>query len=146
MEHILFHYLPASDSIRMSFVSMTWQRLWKSLPVSDFFCFDRKEEESMEEFVTSVDDSLAILHKHEHRRHIIPSFCLSGIVGGEIQSSHIDRWMKLVTKHYVQSLVLDNEGIPMYKFPPAAFDVGSLVELSLENCTYFEETLCSRGY
>ena len=135
MEKILFRCLPASDSIRMSFVSKTWQSLWKSLPVSNDIYLDTKDFPSMEKFVTSVDDSLGILHEHEHRRHIIPYFCLTGSYDDEMLSSHVNRWMKLVSKHYVVTLIFNNyEEIPKYKFPPAAFDVGSLVELSLDHC------------
>lgn len=145
MEQILFGCLPASDSVRMSFVSRTWQSLWNSLPVSSNFKFDMShmttpacrihgKENSIEEFVTWVDNSLRILHEHKVGKHIIPSFYLSGTFSDEVQSSHVDRWMKLVTKNYVKTLVFDNDGIPWYKFPPAAFDAGSLVELSLEKC------------
>ncbi|XP_024178662.1 F-box/FBD/LRR-repeat protein At3g26920-like [Rosa chinensis] len=136
MEQILSRYLPASDSIRVSFASRTWERLWKSLPVSDDFDVrrDGRLDESMEEIVTSIDESLRIFHEHEVRKHIIPSFRLRGRFSDEIQTFHVDCWMKLVTKHYVKRLVFYNYGIRWYKFPPAAFDVGSLVALSLYKC------------
>lgn len=75
-------------------------------------CRIQGKENSIEEFVTSVDDSLRILHEHKVRKHIIPSFYLSGTFSDEVQSSHVDRWMKLVTKNYVKTLVFDNDGIP----------------------------------
>ncbi|KAL6144599.1 hypothetical protein ACLB2K_055290 [Fragaria x ananassa] len=77
MEQILFRYLPASDAIRMSFASRTWQRLWQTIPVTENFDFDMtrddQEDQPMEEFVTSVDDSFRVLHEHEVRKYIIPS-------------------------------------------------------------------------
>ncbi|KAL6140810.1 hypothetical protein ACLB2K_059103 [Fragaria x ananassa] len=51
--------------------------------------------------------------------------------------SDVDGWMKMVTQYYVTELKLYKLYIPHnymnYNFPPASFDVGSLVVLSLKD-------------
>ncbi|CAB4272453.1 unnamed protein product [Prunus armeniaca] len=78
MHQILFR-LPAQDAVRMSFLSTTWKSLWNSLPVSEFnFCMesedglDQKRKRSEEESVTSVDESLRVLHEHEDQKRTKP--------------------------------------------------------------------------
>lgn len=114
MDQILFR-LPAQDAVRMSFLSTTWKSLWNSLPVSEFNCYmesedgldrkSRKRKRSEEESVTSVDESLRVLHEHEDQKRIV-HFRLTRRLHKKEQASDIDRWIKLVIKHYVQVLEL----------------------------------------
>ncbi|XP_021799919.1 F-box/FBD/LRR-repeat protein At1g78750-like [Prunus avium] len=158
MQQILFR-LPAQDAVRMSFLSTTWKSLWNSLPVSEFnFCMeskgglDRKRKRSEEESVTSVEESLRVLHEHEDQKRIV-HFRLRRTLLKKEQASDIDRWIKLVIKHYVQVLELHinklfnyhDKLIPRYSFPPASSDLGSLVALRLCSCDISKEALKQEG-
>ncbi|PQM37361.1 putative FBD-associated F-box protein [Prunus yedoensis var. nudiflora] len=159
MQQILFR-LPAQDAVRMSFLSTTWKSLWNSLPVSEFNFYMESEDglhlkrkRSEEESVTSVDESLRVLHQHEDQKRII-NFRLRGTLHKKEQASDIDRWIKLVIKHYVQVLELDinklfnsiDKLIPRYSFPPASSDLGSLVVLRLNSyCDISKEALKQEG-
>ncbi|KAH0982478.1 hypothetical protein GBA52_009655 [Prunus armeniaca] len=158
MHQILFR-LPAQDAVRMSFLSTTWKSLWNSLPVSEFnFCMesedglDQKRKRSEEESVTSVDESLRVLHEHEDQKRIV-HFRLTGTLHKKEQASDIDRWIKLVIKHYFQVLELHinilfnyiDKLIPRYSFPPASSDLGSLVVLRLSSCDISKEALMQEG-
>ncbi|CAL8131647.1 unnamed protein product [Prunus armeniaca] len=81
------------------------------------------------------------------------SFRLTGTLHKKEQASDIDRWIKLVIKHYVQVLELHinilfnyiDELIPRYSFPPASSDLGSLVVLRLSSCDISKEALMQEG-
>ncbi|PQP92359.1 putative FBD-associated F-box protein [Prunus yedoensis var. nudiflora] len=152
MQQILFR-LPAQDAVRMSFLSTTWKSLWNSLPVSEFNFYmesedglDRKRKRSEEESVTSEDESLRVLHQHEDQKRIV-HFRLRGTLHKKEQASEIDRWIKLLIKHYVQvlELYMSNKLIPGYSFPPASSDLGSLVVLRLSSCDISKEALKQEG-
>ncbi|ONI15673.1 hypothetical protein PRUPE_3G054600 [Prunus persica] len=106
---------------------------------------DRKRKS--EESVTSVDDQKRIVQKR------IVHLRLTGTLNKKEQASDIDRWIKLVIKHYVQVLELHinilfnyiDKLSPRYSFPPASSDLGSLVVLRLSSCDISKEALKQEG-
>ncbi|XP_021829656.1 probable disease resistance protein At5g63020 [Prunus avium] len=109
----------------------------------------RKRKRSAEESVTSVDESLRVLHEHEDQKRIVRFTLLAGKLHKKKQISDIDRWIKLVIRHYVEVLELmfkcSNKLIPRYSFPPASSDLGSLVVLRLHYCDISKEALKQEG-
>ncbi|XP_004305259.1 PREDICTED: putative FBD-associated F-box protein At1g05080 [Fragaria vesca subsp. vesca] len=121
-EKILFA-LPTKDAIRMSFSSRHWQSLWNtgwnSLPVTRI---------NLEDSVSMEDSFTSSLLEHEGQKRIVHFSLGDGVE--EMTRFDVDRWIKMVTQYYVTELKLDIT----HSFPPATFDVGSLVVLSLTNC------------
>ncbi|KAL6285551.1 hypothetical protein ACE6H2_009941 [Prunus campanulata] len=97
---------------------------------------------------TALDESLRMLHEYDDdQKKIINYFRLRGRVPLQSQAWNVDRWIKLVTKHFVKELHLRFSyvaGVPRYRFPPASFDVGSLVVLSLSHCV-LDQALVQEG-
>nr|XP_004305258.2 PREDICTED: uncharacterized protein LOC101307613 [Fragaria vesca subsp. vesca] len=74
------------------------------------------------------------LLEHEGQKRIV-HFSLGEPVAEKMTHSDVDGWMKMVTQYYVTELKLYMPHNYMnYNFPPASFDVGSLVVLSLKDC------------
>ncbi|ONI15674.1 hypothetical protein PRUPE_3G054700 [Prunus persica] len=153
--------LPAyEDAVRMSFVSKTWQTLWSSLPAYHFdFNSDTGQPISYyyqagrypkrkRSAATALDESLLMLREYDDdQKKVINYFRLRGRVPLQSQAWNVDRWIKLVTKHFVKELHLRFSyvaGVPRYRFPPASFDVGSLVVLSLSHCV-LDQALVQEG-
>ncbi|XP_061371106.1 putative F-box/FBD/LRR-repeat protein At2g05300 [Gastrolobium bilobum] len=149
LQHILL-FLPTADAARMSTVSKNWRNLWNSLSVLQFSFNENTQSQSLEEFMSWVDDSLSTLRSLEEKA-IIHSFILDLNL---VEVRHpfynngmhcmtiidfINDWINLVLKNCVKHLKLVLSNI-MYTLPLVIFSSKYLLTLHIEGCSIRRES------
>ncbi|XP_031405394.1 uncharacterized protein LOC116214198 isoform X2 [Punica granatum] len=128
--HILSLIPNIKEVVKISSLSKSWLRTWRSFQITDFDQHLILPDESSDRFIRFVDDYLM-------RSHEMPRFRLSARATPEM-APHVDRWLGISLDYHVKELsvnIFKVRQIPgkfLYSIPARVLSAGFMKSLTLD--------------